>query len=151
MKTLYLFSREMRTMEDVGPGDADVHTKSGRHTNIQLKITRPVVEPNGKRLRCKVVYDVIEGRRDFTHLQLVTDVLMPLPSDWSNVKVLGAADFSINMVVNGKNHQWIPVNVNSVNWIQELKVKIDGPGNDTEGNAGLRFDLAIPLEYEDNG
>jgi hypothetical protein len=37
--------------------------------------------------------------------------------------------------------------VNTVNWIQTLEAKIDGPGDDTSGNAGLRINFAIPLEF----
>jgi len=147
MNTIYMYSWELLKMEDVGPGDADVTTKSGRHTTVRLKLSTPVVEPNGKRMKTHVVYDVIEGRKDYTHLQMSTDILMPIPSDWSNVKIVGAADFSVNMVIYGKNHRWNSINVNSVNWIQILEAKIDGPGDDTEGNAGLRINFAIPVEY----
>ena len=147
MKTLITYYWESVKMEDVGPGDADVYTKSGRHTTVKIKLTRPVVEQQAKRLKVHVVYDVIEGRKDFTHLQMSTDILIPLPSDWANVTVQGVADFNLNMVIYGKNHRWNPVNVNSVNWIQTLEAKIDGPGDDNEGNAGLRTNFAIPVEY----
>jgi hypothetical protein len=46
--------------------------------------------------RCEV-YDVIEGRRDYTHLQMSTDILIPLPNDWTEVTVHGAADFSTDI------------------------------------------------------
>lgn len=147
MNTIYVYAWEMLKMEDVGPGDADVTTKSGRHTTVKLKLSKPIIEPNAKHLKTHVVYDVIEGHKDYTHLQMSTDILMPIPSDWSNVKVTGAADFSVNMVIYGKNHRWNSINVNSVNWIQTLEAKIDGPGDDNEGNAGLRINFAIPLEY----
>ena len=147
-ETTYVYSWEALRMEDVGPGDADVTTKDGRHTTVMLNMTRPVVEPQASRLKVHVVYDVIEGRRDFTHLQISSDILIPLPNDWTRVAVRGAADFNTNMVIYGKNHRWNPVDVNAVNWIQTLEAKIDGPGDDTEGNAGLRINFAIPLEYQ---
>ena len=148
MRTNYVYSWESLRMQDVGPGDADVHTKDGRHTTVRLNMTRPVVEPQASRLKVHVVYDVIEGRRDYTHLQMSTDILIPLPNDWTEVAVHGAADFSTDMVIYGKNHRWNSVDVNAVNWIQTLEAKIDGSGDDTEGNAGLRINFAIPLEYQ---
>jgi hypothetical protein len=142
-----MYSWEYRKMEDVGPGDADVCTKSGRHTTVKLNLSAPVVESNADRMKTHVVYDVIEGRKDYTHLQMSTDILIPIPKDWSNVKVTGASDFHRKMVFCGKNHRWNSIDANSVNWIQTLEAKIDGPGDDTEGNAGLRINFAIPLEY----
>lgn len=147
MNIVYMYSWEQRKMEDVGPGDADVCTKSGRHTTVILNLSKPVVESNANRIKTHVVYDVIEGRKDYTHLQMSTDILMPIPTDWSNVKLTGASDVKTKMVFCGKNHKWNSIDVNSVNWIQKLEAKIDGPGDDTEGNAGLRINFAIPLEY----
>lgn len=148
MKIDYLYSWESLTMQDVGPGDADVNTQSGRHTTVKINLTKPVVEPQAKRLKVHVVYDVIEGRSDYTHLKMDTDILIPLPNDWTNVTLQGAADFIANMVIYGKNHQWNSVNVNAVNWIQTLEAKIDGPGDDTMGNAGMHINFAIPLDYK---
>lgn len=147
MQTTYLYHWESLMMQDVGPGDADVFTKSGRHTTVKLNLTEPVEEHHARHLRVHVVYDVIEGRRDYTHLRMDTDILIPLPSDWANVRVLGAADFTTNMVIHGKNHRWNPVNA-TVNWIQTIEAKIDGPGDDTAGNAGLSINFAIPLDYQ---
>ena len=147
MNTLITHYWESLKTEDVGPGDADVTTKDGRHTTVKVKLTRPVVETQAKRLKSHVIYDVIEGRSDYTHLQMSTDILIPLPNDWINVKVQGTADFNVNMVIYGKNHRWNPVSVNGVNWIQTLEAKIDGHGDDNEGNTGLRMNFAIPVEY----
>ena len=139
---------ESREMQNVGPGDADVHTKSNRTTTVKLNLTAPVVEQQAKRLKIHVVYDVIEGRSDFTHLQMATDILIPLPADWGSVRILGAADFPADMVIVGKNHQWNPVDVSTVNWIQRLHVKVDGPGDDASGNAGLSVNFVIPLDFQ---
>jgi hypothetical protein len=145
--TLIIFHWESLKMQDVGPGDADVYTKSGRHTTVKIKLTKPIVEEHAKRLKTHVIYDIIEGRKDWTHLHMSTDILIPLPHDWVNVKTLGVADFNVDMVIHGKNHRWNPVYHNTVNWIMALEAKIDGPGDDDEGNAGLRIDFAIPVEY----
>jgi hypothetical protein len=147
MQTTYIYHWESLAMQDVGPGDADVFTKDGRHTTVNLNLTSPAVERGANRLKVHVAYDVREGRRDNTHLRMDTDILIPLPSDWSDVRVLGAADLIANVVIFGKNHQWNPINVNTVNWIQTIDAKIDGPGDDTAGNAGLRINFAIPLEF----
>jgi hypothetical protein len=148
MTTELMYSWEALKMEDVGPGDADVCTKSGRHTTVKINVTKPAVELQAHRLRVHVVYDVIEGRKDYTHLQMSSDILIPLPSDWKNVSVKGVADFNARTVIYGKNHRWNSFNVNSVNWIQTLEAKIDGPGDDNEGNAGLRISFAIPVSYD---
>jgi hypothetical protein len=105
------------------------------------------VELEANRMKTHVVYDVIEGRHDYTHLQMSTDILIPIPSDWVDVKVPGVSDFAISMVIYGKNHRWNSINANSVSWIQSLEAKIDGQGDDIEGNAGLRINFAIPVEY----
>jgi len=148
MQTNYVYSWESLSMQDVGPGDDEVNTKDGRHTTVKLNLTKPVVEPQASRLKVHVVYDVIEGRRDYTHLQMSTDILIPLPTDWSQVRVQGVADFRTNMVIYGKNHRWNPVDVNTASWMQTLEAKIDGPGDDADGNAGLRINFAIPLDYQ---
>ncbi len=146
--TIVAYSWELLKMQDVGPGDADVCTKGGRHTTVKLNLTRPILEPLSKRIKMHVVYDVIEGRKDYTHLQMSTDILIPVPTDWTQVKVPGGSEFNTTMVVYGRNHRWIPLSVGLCNWIQTLEVKIDGPGDDQEGNAGLRINFAIPVEYE---
>jgi len=149
MQTTFIYHWESLTMQNVGPGDDDVVTKSGRHTTILLNLTKPIVEQHADRLRLHVVYDVIEGRWDNTHLRLDTDILIPLPSDWTDVKVTGAADFTSRMVIYGRNHGWNPVSVNAVNWLQTIEAKIDGTGPDTVlGNTGLRINFAIPLEFQ---
>jgi hypothetical protein len=148
MQTTLLYSWESITMQDVGPGDADVCTKSGRHTSVKINLTRPILESNAKRLKMHVVYDVIEGRSDYTHLQMSMDIFVPLPVDWTNIKVPESANFLASFVVYGKNHRWNQVNISpAINWLQTIEAKIDGPGDDAEGNAGLRINFAIPLEY----
>jgi len=147
-ETIFGQSWESMEMESIGPGDPDVNTKDGRITTVKINLTRPEAEPQATRLKVHVIYDVIEGRRDFTHLQMNRDILLGLPFDWRNVVVKNAADFNFEMVVSGKNHQWIPIDVSECNWIQSIEAKIDGPGDDNSGNAGLRIVFAIPLEFE---
>jgi hypothetical protein len=120
----------------------------GRFTEVSIELTAPVVEPQASRLRAHLIYDVKEGRRDYTHLQMSRDILMPLPNNWTQVAVLGAGNFGTDMVIYGKNHRWNSVDVNAVNWIQMFEAKIDGPGDDIDGNAGVRINFAISLEYQ---
>jgi len=147
MNVDYLFSWESVNMEWIGGGDPDVFTKGGRYTEVKLDLTKPAFEQQAHRLKVHLVYDVIEVRRNNTHLQMNTDILIPVPADWVNVRLPGAADFKADLMIAGKNHRWNSIDVNEVDWIQTMEAKIDGPGDDTEGNAGVRINFAIPLEY----
>lgn len=146
MNTIYTHHWEKRRMEVI-EGDAEVNTKSGRFTTVEIRISQPTVWPDEKRMKVMVTYDITEGWANYTHLQMVEEIVMPMPNNWSNVQVIGAADFYLHTVIHGKNHRWNPINTNSVNWIQRIYAKIDGPGDDNEGNAGLIINFAIPVEY----
>jgi hypothetical protein len=131
-------------MDSIGPGDDDVYTKRGRHTDISISMSKPTLD--GKRLKTQVVYNINEGRRDYTHLTLTKDVIIPFPSNWKKVTILGADAYQVDMTIYDKNHKWNPIGINTVNWIQRLEVKIDGPGGDADGNAGIRIHFNIPVE-----
>ncbi len=138
---------ESRRMESIGPGDSDVYTQNGRFTEVEIVCTHPeVIEDH---LQIGVTYDVKEGQEDYTNLQMIRDIEIPLPGNWKNVKVLDSADFHLETVFYGKNHKWNPVKTNlpTNQWIRSIYAKIDGIGDD-EGNAGLRINFSIPVEYK---
>ena len=137
-------------MEHVGGGDADVFTKSGRYTNVSVKIEKPSIEKYGATSNCiktNLVYDIKEGRHNHTHLQMVRNIIVPLPSDITDIKIPGAKEYRFQGSIRGQNHKWNSMDIHTVNWIQDMKIKIDGKGDDDEGNAGIDINFAIPITY----
>lgn len=150
MKTTLLSLWQNTSMQLISGGDADICTKNGRLTRVTLSMSQPAVEQLGGHgvIRSHVVLDIEEARSNYTHLQMDADLKIPFPEEMRNLRVLGAREFTTSFHVFGKNHRWIPVQNNSVNWIQSLFVKVDGPGDDADGNAGMMVNLAIPVEFD---
>jgi hypothetical protein len=143
------YNFESVDMISIGPGDADVVTKSGRHTEVLVDIQVPQVDEANHRLRTHLIYRIKEGRHDYTTLELNRDVYIPVPTNWKNITLPGLTAFRLETVYFGQNHRWNDI---SVNWLDSfmslISVKIDGKGDeDKDGNAGIRIVFYVPVEY----
>ncbi|MBK1988825.1 hypothetical protein A0J48_014980 [Sphaerospermopsis aphanizomenoides BCCUSP55] len=143
---------EIPSVPWIGGGDPDVYTKPGRKTRMILEANNLRVREDGKALLIHIAYDVKEMRSNYTHLRYEGDVTIPVPLDWK-AKVLKFADvedFYLQTSFVGENHQWNEIIMNVPNSvIQSARARIDGHGNDDQGNASLQVTFKIPVLVED--
>ena len=143
-------SWETMQMKSIGPGDADVFTKKGRTTNVSFKANNIRVSEDGKSIVISVSYKISEGRKDYTNLEWVGDVYIPLEYESKIIKVVDTSDFSWEGSFQGENHNWNQINVNTPNsCITDLSLKIDGKGDDDTGNAGVKAQFLVRAEVDD--
>ncbi|MBD2328210.1 hypothetical protein [Alkalinema sp. FACHB-956] len=151
LKTLVHF-HEVPSVPWIGGGDPDIFSKSGRKTRMILEANDLRVREDGKALLVRLTYDVKEMRTNNTHLRYEGEVSIPVPLDW-NAKVLQLADvtdFYLQTTFVGENHQWNEINLNTPNsCLQSARAKVDGPGNDDQGNAALQVTFRIPVLVDD--
>jgi hypothetical protein len=151
IKTLVYF-HEVPSVPWIGGGDPDVFSKPGRRTRMILEANSLRVREDGKALLVHIAYDVMEMRSNNTHLRYEGDVSIPVPLDW-NAKVLqfaDVADFYLQTTFVGQNHMWNEININQPNsCIQSARAKVDGPGDDNQGNAALQVTFRVPVLVDD--
>jgi hypothetical protein len=135
-------------MTSIGPGDADVTTKSGRYTSVLVDIRPPHFEESKHQLKTHVLYRISEEHHDWTTLEMDRDVIIPVPANWRNVQLPEITAFHLETVISGRNHKWNDLWLNSSdNFIIKLSAKIDGKGDDNDGNAGIEISFNIPVEH----
>jgi hypothetical protein len=150
LKTL-VYSHEVTSVPWIGGGDADITSKSGRKTRMILEANNLRVTEDGKALAVHLVYDIKEMRTNYTNLRYEGDIRIPAPLDWSKVlQFADVADFYLQTNFMGENHQWNEISLNTPNsCIQSARARVDGPGNDDQGNASLQVTFRIPVLVDD--
>ncbi|WP_113452334.1 hypothetical protein [Rhizobium sp. SYY.PMSO] len=152
MKTMFYFAQAdifIDTMYSDGPGDEDVNTKSGRQTRVKVKTATPAPAANAQEIQVYVDYSVEEVHKDYTHLSGRAVARIQLESGLTFSKFgAGFKDASYSETIGGQKHNWIDISsangiVGSV--LQWCSVKIDGKGDDANGNTQLRGHLSVPL------
>lgn len=136
-------------------GDSEINSKSNQSTlwMLYLKL-EPAGNPvNGAYRSVKLIYEytVMEDKDDHTTLRIYGWKTFAVPRFTNKVNkemTLGCLDEghkeNLGKIV-GKNHTWICVISNkSDEFVHQLDIKIDGPGND-EGNIG--FDVVLNINY----
>jgi hypothetical protein len=137
------------TMNSDGPGDEDVNTKSGRQTRVQVKTTTPIPANSGQEIQVFIDYSVEEVHKDNTHLTGRAIARIQLESGLTfNRFGDGFKDATYNESIGGEIHTWKDISsasgiVGSV--LQWCSIKIDGKGDDANGNVGLKGHLSVPL------
>jgi hypothetical protein len=149
LKTI-VYSYEVTSVPWIGGGDADITSKSKRITRMILEANNLRMTEDGKALLVHLVYDVKEMRTNNTQLRYEGDVRIPTPVDWKRmVQFSDVTDFYLQTNIGGENHQWNEITVNTPNsCIQNARARIDGPGNDDQGNAALQVTFRIPVLIE---
>jgi hypothetical protein len=152
MDTMFYFAQAdifIDTMNSDGPGDEDVNTQSGRQTRVKIKTTTPAPAASGQEIQVFVDYSVEEVRKDNTHLSGRIIATIQLESGLTfNRFGDGFKDATYSESIGGEQHNWMDISsasgiVGSV--LQWCSIKIDGRGDDTNGNTGLKGHLSVPL------
>jgi hypothetical protein len=152
MTTMFYFAQAdifIDTMNSDGPGDEDVNTKSGRQTRVKVKTTTPIPAANGQEIQVYIDYAVEEVHKDYTHLSGRAIARIQLESGLTFSKFGdGFKDASYSETIGGEKHNWIDISsasgiVGSV--LQWCSIKIDGNGDDANGNTQLKAHLSVPL------
>jgi hypothetical protein len=149
LKTI-VYSYEFTSVPWIGGGDADITSKPKRITRMILEANNLRMTEDGKALLVHLVYDVKEMRTNNTQLRYEGDVRIPTPLNWKRmVQFSDVTDFYLQTNIGGENHQWNEITVNTPNsCIQNARARIDGPGNDDQGNAALQVTFRIPVLVE---
>jgi hypothetical protein len=149
LKTI-VYSYEVTSVPWIGGGDADITSKPKRITRMILEANNLRMTEDGKALLVHLVYDVKEMRTNNTQLRYEGDVRIPTPVNWKKmVQFSDVTDFYLQTNIGGENHQWNEITVNTPNsCIQNARARIDGPGNDDQGNAALQVTFRIPVLIE---
>jgi hypothetical protein len=148
-KEVKLPDYQMDKVNWFGGGDADVCTKDGRRTSVNVIVNRLRVSPDNNYVLAQITYNIKEMRSNFTQLKSVDTVEIPIPYECvgKKVKIVDTTDFSYSNVFLGKNHDWNSISAPyPTSIVQSGELKFDGPGRDDRGNASLKLVLRAWVE-----
>lgn len=151
LRTLIHF-HEVPSVPWIGGGDPDIFSKPGRKTRMILEADNLRIREDGKALLVHVVYDVKEMRSNDTQLRYEGDVQIPVPLDWNGklLQFADVSDFYLQTTFVGQNHQWNEITINQQNsCIQSARARVDGKGDDDQGNAALQVTFRVPVLIDD--
>ncbi len=139
-------------LNHVSGGDADIFSKSGRTTHVNVNAFTPVPVRSGTAVQCLVEYSVKEGRSNNTHLLGRTTVTLELENGMRLQKIGGGfkpANFYERIM--GEQHGLIDISDRpgiAGSYLQNCRIRIDGKGDDDQGNASLEGTLILPLRVQ---
>ena len=134
-----------------GGGDADVYTKPGRTTKVDLVVDNIRPAEDWKSILVDVFYSVKEMARNNTFLRWRGTAELPIPIDAQRgrIQLMDVRDFSRSWYVRGEVHDQLDVPSTTGTVIGNGSVyRIDGKGDD-QSNAQIDLHLAVPLAYDD--
>ncbi|ARU04594.1 hypothetical protein CCO03_07835 [Comamonas serinivorans] len=139
-------------LNHVSGGDADIFSKSGRSTHVYVRAFTPVPVRSSTAVQCLVEYSVEEGRSNNTRLLGRTTVTMELENGMRLNKIGGGfkpANYYERIM--GEQHGLMDISDRpgiSGSYLQTCRIRIDGKGDDDQGNASLEGTLILPLRVE---
>lgn len=131
-------------------GDKDTFSKSGRHTNVTLKVYRLRISDDGTAWLADVYYQVKEGRKDYTAFDFTRTVQLPIPQDARKGTsfITNARDYDRSWAVYGERHEVMDVPYTEGTPISSGTYRVDGKGND-QGTVFVDLILSLPFRYLD--
>lgn len=132
----------------VGGGDADVFSKPGRRTQVDV-VTRDI-QLERTHLNITVQYDVREMRSNYTHLSKSETFTISAPAGFciTGLSPRRRHD-SFRQVFVGEDHSFHDVTHRVPDgYFSSLQIRFDGRGRDDTGNAQLIGELAVPVYLE---
>ena len=136
----------------VGGGDADVYAKSGRSTHVSVVTLNPTVHSNRTTVGITTVYEVREGRSNYTHLRGETTVSVQAETGLRILQIgPGGRNANFNESFGGEDHDWHDISSRpgiSGSYLKNLSIRFDGKGDDDRGNAQLRGIVEVPVTVE---
>ena len=147
MKTeIFLDDWALEKVSWVQGGDADVNTKNGRNTKVDITVDRLRVSPCTNYVLARVTYSVKELSSNYTKLSSTKTVEIPIPQsdtgtgEGTFVRLISTVGYTFSKVIPGKDHEWHDIATPSPNCIVKSgEFKFDGSGRDDKGNAQLKL------------
>lgn len=137
-------------LRHAGGGDADVYTKPGRQTRIELRTDNMRVDDAGNNVLMDVYYAVREMRSNNTFLTWSGTARLPIPQDARKhaVVIQDSRNFNRSWIVLGQHHDWMELDGADGTVVERGQYRIDGKGDDLT-NAGVQLALRVNLRYFD--
>lgn len=137
-------------LNHAGGGDADVFSKPGRTTLVELKTSNVRPSDDWQNILVDVFYSVKEMRTNNTFLTWNGTAALPVPVDARkhSVRIGDTRNYNGSWHVQGQVHDWIQLTDTANSVIQSGSYRIDGKGDDQQ-NAGVQLSLAVPVLYAD--
>lgn len=137
-------------LRHAGGGDADVTTKPGRQTRVELRTDNMRVDDTGTNILLDVFYSVREMASNYTLLTWSGTASLPVPADAREHTVVldNTRNYSQSWIVLGRHHDWMDLGGVDGTAIERGQYRIDGPGDD-QTNAGIQLLLRVRLRYFD--
>ncbi|MCB9919938.1 MAG: hypothetical protein H6832_16160 [Planctomycetes bacterium] len=126
----------------VGGDDADVCTKKNRTTHYTVSVQQLQLDRAKQRITGIVIYTVREGKTNHTRLRGTRPFSIPAPA--GAIAILERQP-EVSGSLRGKNHSWNDVDPANT-YFSDLEIRVDGSGDDDEGNAAMTGKLAIPVQ-----
>ncbi len=137
-------------LRHAGGGDADIFTKPGRQTRVELKTSNVRVDDPGNNILLDVFYSVREMRTNNTLLTWSGTAQLPIPADARKhaIVIQDTRNFNQSWIVIGQHHDWMDLENADGTVIERGQYRIDGRGDDLT-NAGVQLSLQVNLRYFD--
>ena len=137
-------------LRHAGGGDADVFTKPGRQTRVELTTSNMRVDDPGNNILVDVFYSVREMRTNNTFLTWSGTAQLPIPADARKhtIVIQDTTNYNQSWIVLGQHHEWMELDNVGGTVVERGQYKIDGPGTDLS-NAGVQMSLRANLRYFD--
>jgi hypothetical protein len=136
----------------VAGGDPDVYTKPGRKTHIHITVDQLRLSEDGRSILAHVLYEVREGRSDWTVLKFEQSdaQIAPVPYDYPKVlEIVDTTDFDMQVTHTGQYHTPFNFSNEANSCVSSGSYSIDGKGDDNLGNANVAFNIRIWVMVED--
>ncbi|MDO9712010.1 hypothetical protein [Paracraurococcus lichenis] len=133
-----------------GGGDADIFSKPGRQTRVELNTSNLRVDDAGGNILVDVFYSVREMRTNNTFLTWSGTAQLPIPADARKhaAVIQDTRNYTQSWIVLGEHHDWMPLDNVEGTIVERGQYRIDGPGDDLD-NAGIQLTLRAGLRYFD--
>jgi hypothetical protein len=150
-ETLAKASYSSGRMKFSGGGDADIYSKPGRQTRVELRTSNIRADDQWKNVLIDVYYSVKEMRSNNTFLTWSGTAALPIPLDSTRytVAIKDIRNYAGSWIVKGQVHDPLSLNDTANTVIMRGEYRIDGKGDDQD-NAGFDIELAVPVRYQDH-
>lgn len=125
----------------IGGGDRDVNSKSGRKTSVELSVT--ITKKDEANLNAKIFLKVTEVASNNTSLQGETNVTIPVNKEIKSIDI-NPASFTYSKIIYDKHHEWYSLGAPCA-WLGTIYVKIDADASDDTKYVGIQGTFKVPI------
>lgn len=123
-------------------GDKDINSQSGRNTIINVTVTVNKLSANV--IRCLIYLDVKEEHSDNTEFS--GSQTFDIQSDKEVEDFIQMQYVSGAIKSSGKNHNFVDITPQSINWIPYLQVRFDSDSSNDESSIGIKGTLNFTVQ-----